>query len=58
MSIRMAQRVLYEAMKVAPPGHSFEEADAAMEKALEALDQKRYQDAILGAQKTRELIGR
>ncbi len=54
----MAQRVLYEAMKVAPPGHSFEEADAAMEKALEALDQKRYQDAILGAQKTRELIGR
>jgi TerC family integral membrane protein len=57
VSIRTAQRILYERMKVAPQGRDFEDAEAALESALEALDQRRYQEAILGAQKTRELIG-
>jgi tellurite resistance protein TerC len=58
VSIRLAQRVLYEAMKVAPHGRNFDEAEAALENALEALDQKHYQEAIVGAQKTLALIRR
>jgi len=56
VSIRTAQRVLYDAMKTAPSGQGFEDAEAALESALEALDQKRYQDALIDAQRTRELI--
>jgi hypothetical protein len=45
-------------MKVAPHGRNFDEAEAALENALEALDQKHYQEAIVGAQKTLALIRR
>jgi tellurite resistance protein TerC len=58
VTIRMAQRVLYDTMKTAPAEKKFDDAEAALESALEALDQRRYQEAILGAQKTLELVRR
>jgi predicted tellurium resistance membrane protein TerC len=58
VTIRMAQRVLYDTMKTAPAEKKFDDAEAALESALEALDQRRYQEAILDAQKTLELVRR
>jgi hypothetical protein len=58
VTIRMAQRVLYDTMQTAPAEKKFDDAEAALESALEALDQRRYQQAILDAQKTLELVRR
>jgi tellurite resistance protein TerC len=53
--IRIAQRELYEAMKRAPRRITFEDAEAALEAALQALEERRYQEAIASAKKTHEL---
>ncbi|MBI4523738.1 MAG: hypothetical protein HY695_08010 [Deltaproteobacteria bacterium] len=58
VAIRVAQRELFEAKRVylEPTPRALNNAEAALELALSALKERRYEEAILAARETSQLV--